>query len=141
MKPEYDLANIAAFAGLSHGHGWFRTSDLLRVKRYVTTRENARCACKCVPSGLSARYRVLRSLRVFHGSSGHWSPPGGPFSPTAARSRAPARTRQAVARKGRVVRVLSPRKRASRAAPADLLLLVHHGRLLATGRPPAFRAT
>jgi hypothetical protein len=28
------------------GHGWFRTSDLSRVKRYLTPRENARSACK-----------------------------------------------------------------------------------------------
>jgi hypothetical protein len=34
------------FAGLSYGHGWFRTSDLSRVKRYVTRRESAHSACK-----------------------------------------------------------------------------------------------
>ena len=36
------------FAGLSHGHGWFRTSDLSRVKRYLVPGENARSACKSV---------------------------------------------------------------------------------------------
>jgi hypothetical protein len=62
-------------AGLSHGHGWFRTSDLSRVKRYLTPRENARFPCKTATCSSNARIRVLRSLRVFHGSSGHWSPP------------------------------------------------------------------
>jgi hypothetical protein len=29
-----------------YGHGWFRTSDLSRVKRYAGSRETARSACK-----------------------------------------------------------------------------------------------
>jgi hypothetical protein len=46
-----------------------------RVKRYLTPRENARFACKLTTSNSNVRIRVLRSLRVFHGSSGHRSPP------------------------------------------------------------------
>ena len=30
----------------NHGHGWFRTSDLSRVKRYIHPPENARFTCK-----------------------------------------------------------------------------------------------
>jgi hypothetical protein len=63
------------FAGSFYGHGWFRTSDLSRVKRYVTPRENTSSACKSAPCGATARSRVLRCLRVLHGSLGHWSPP------------------------------------------------------------------
>ena len=32
--------------GLTYGHGWFRASDLSRVKRCVMSRESARSACK-----------------------------------------------------------------------------------------------
>ena len=63
------------FAGSFYGHGWFRTSDLSRVKRHVTPRENTRSACKCSQCAATAGSRVLRSLRVFHGSSGHWRLP------------------------------------------------------------------
>jgi hypothetical protein len=61
------------FAGLSYGHGWFRTSDLSRVKRYVTPRENARIACKSGHFPGRAKTAISRSLRSFTGSSGSWA--------------------------------------------------------------------
>jgi hypothetical protein len=58
----------------SYGHGWFRTSDLSRVKRYLRRRENARSACKSGECGDMASWRYSRSLRSFHGSPGSWGP-------------------------------------------------------------------
>ena len=52
---------ILLHLGLSDGHGWFRASDLSRVKRYATLREIARSACKCAQ--WAAGNRVLRSDR------------------------------------------------------------------------------
>ena len=46
---------------VSTGHGWFRTSDLSRVKRYVSPRENARSACK------SAGHAARRPETEFYG--------------------------------------------------------------------------
>jgi hypothetical protein len=67
-----DSDTIGRYCRPFHGHGWFRTSDLSRVKRYVRSREIACSTCKLAKSSSGTQTAIFRSLRSFTGSSGSW---------------------------------------------------------------------
>src|SRR5947208_12431685 len=52
------------FPGLLYGHGWFRTSDLSRVKRYRRSVQWARKRCKSGPFGTHGGRRLLGLLEM-----------------------------------------------------------------------------